>query len=123
MRYLNIISLLLLIIISGCTTYPRIEQLQLGMTTQELAAVAQDCTLSGQSWDTSEYRCRLSVPQGIDAEDRTVNPYILKFKNGRLQEIQLDQNALDREAVRYRTNIGFGYGHGYYPHNRWPHYY
>lgn len=102
--------LICLLAITGCANYAQIEQLQMGMTTQEVAAIAPDCTISARSWETSEYKCRLNVPKASNPDDRTINPYILKFKNDRLQEITLDEKQLDRDNIRYRTSIGIGYG-------------
>lgn len=102
--------------ISGCGNYARIEDVKLGMTATEVTSLEPSCVLSGKGWEDSEYRCWLSAPKGNYGESRTNNPYILKFKNNRLQEIVLDEAELDRQQVEYRSSFGFGYGYPYHRH-------
>lgn len=99
--------------ISGCANYANLEDIEMGMTIQEISTRTDGCYYSGQEYNQTEYRCKFKVPYGSGLEKRTVKPYILEFKNNRLQTITLDEQALNRQSARYYYRIGYGYG-GYH---------
>jgi len=105
---------LLAVLLTGCTKYARVEQLQLGMNFAEVSRVVEKYTYRGQTENSMEYSCKLDVPSSASFNGRTLQPYILKFRDNRLEEITLDERALDRQATQYRYSFGYGYGYPYY---------
>ena len=110
-----VMAISLLLLLSGCSEYARLEDVGLGMTVSEVTRQTP-CIYKGKTDSQLQYSCMLNVPAGQYYYGRTVRPYILSFENGQLAKIDLDEKELDREALRYRFNHlyhGYGY-HGHY---------
>lgn len=114
-------SILLPILLTGCVNYANIEQTRMGMTVDELLAIDTPCYYRGESENQVTYNCQFSVPTSRYTTDRTVKPYILTFENGKLTEIKVNEQELDRRMLR----DGFygPYPYGYYFHYGYPYYY
>ncbi len=102
----------ILFMLAGCTQYTRVEQLELGMTKDEVMNMTSGCSYRGESENFIQYSCKLDVPSGKNLDKRAVRPFILSFEKDKLKKIMLDEQALQREAIRYRHD--YLRGHYFY---------
>lgn len=117
MKVLLYSLMFLLLFLTGCVHYAGIEQVRMGMTREEFSYLDTPCYYRGQNNENTQYSCRFKMPTG------SIRPYILTFTAGRLTEIMVDENELDRQIMRnqfyyqhhFYYHPGFGYHYGY-PH-------
>ena len=123
MRY--ILTMAGVLTLSGCVHYANIERTRMGMTVNELLAIDTPCYYHSETDNTVNYNCRFSVPSGRHGENRSIKPYIMTFEDGKLTEIRINEEQLDRESLRdefyYRHHFNyypypFGYGFYGYPY-------
>jgi hypothetical protein len=105
------------VLLSGCANYAYIEQARMGMTYEEFSYLDTPCDYRGQTDKNVFYTCKFKMPTGL------IRPYVMTFTDGKLTEIMLDENEMNRQIMRDRIyyqhhfyhHPGFGYYYGY-PH-------
>lgn len=119
MKHLSILTVLVLDA-GGCVHYAAIEQVNPGMTVQELLQVDTPCYYRGTKDGEVSYNCQFRVSSNEHLSGSSVKPYILTFKDGKLNEITLNERELYRQQIRdwYYYDPGYYYRYGYpiYPH-------
>ena len=115
MRYTGLIVILLPLVLAGCTQYANIDQVQIGMSLNEFTQLQTPLNFRGTSGDYTQYSCKLRVPYQQALSSTAIRPYVLTFKEGTLTEIEIDENELNRQAIRQNVNYNVGfYGHSHY---------
>lgn len=105
---------LVMVMLTGCVNYAPIEQTRMGMTLQEFSYLDTPCYYRGENGESIQYSCKFKMPTG------SIRPYIMTFTDGRLTEILVDENELDRQMMQDRIDLQyhlyhprFGYYYGY----------
>jgi len=104
-------TFLCVFIFSGCTHYAYIEQVQIGITIEELMQIDTPCYVNSTYEDKTLYNCRFRVSSKEYTFGRSVKPYILTFEDDTLTDITLNEHELDRLLMRE-----WYYGPGYHPY-------
>ncbi|HIJ70814.1 MAG TPA: hypothetical protein HPP87_05550 [Planctomycetes bacterium] len=97
MKKFLIISVLLL---TGCNQYVKVDQLEMGMTIDEVTQLELLWSYRGQTDQYIEYSCKLKIPSSYTLDGWAIKPYILTFKDNKLHQIMIDERELDRQIAK-----------------------
>lgn len=124
MRHFLIIMVLLPVLITGCTQYTRLEDVELGMPLDEFLLLESSCYYRSTSGDTVRYSCQFNAPAGKAISGRGIRPYLVTFENGILTQIDYDEAERIEQMLRrrYPPHYHYGYGAGTPFYDYWGYY-
>jgi hypothetical protein len=111
------------LLISGCSNNcVKVEQIQTGMTVDQVKQLAGNMRIIGKTPETATYRCELVPPPRGLGLIKLKEPYLLTFdKSNTLIAFELDQAEVMRRDARRNSHDGPryiqpDYSGGYYVH-------
>jgi outer membrane protein assembly factor BamE (lipoprotein component of BamABCDE complex) len=112
MKCFSQMALLPVILLAGCTHYANVDQVHKGMTVDQVLAIDTPCYYRGESGQIISYNCEFSV---LYKNHKSIKPYILTFKDGKLARIAINEKALTREALEDQYYDNYPWFYGPYP--------
>ena len=113
MRRFLIITVLLPLLMAGCTQYARMEEVKMGMPLDEFLQLPTPCYYRATLDNRVQYSCRFNVRYGESISTRVIRPYIMTFEDGVLSQIAFDEQERTRQLLRNQYHYRRGYWHGY----------